>query len=67
MMCLGSDGSLVVVEVVSLLLEDFSCFLFVWEELGFLFSGVDVVVFFFEAEAEAADEAANDSAAAEAE
>ena len=64
MMCLGSDGSLDV--VVSLLLEDFSCFLFVWEELGFLFSGVDVVVFFFEAEA-AADEAANDSAAAEAE
>ena len=63
MMCLGSDGSLVV--VVSLLLEDFSCFLFVWEELGFLFSGVDVVVFFFEAEA--AEEAANDSAAAEAE
>ena len=67
MMCLGSDGSLVV--VVSLLLEDFSCFLFVWEELGFLFSGVDVVVFFLEAEDEAAAEeaAANDSAAAEAE
>ena len=64
MMCLGSDGSLVV--VVSLLLEDFSCFLFVWEELGFLFSGVDVVGFFLEAEA-AAEEAANDSAAAEAE
>ena len=61
MMCLGSDGSLVV--VVSLLLEDLSCFLFVWEELGFLFSGVDVVGFFLEAEAEAA----NDSAAAEAE